>query len=289
MSNKVNMVEALAKLILQIDPKLAFTILEIGALPLEGSPEPFYCLVDYFPASKIVAFEVDQMLCDDLNLKSKDNIRYYCNALGGKTEKRNFYNTRHPMCSSLYKPNDKLLQLYNGMDVVDLETIEPIETIGLDEFVNQNNIGDIDFIKMDIQGAELEVLQGGEASLHSVCAILSEVEFIPLYENQPLFGEICKYLNDHDISFHHFLGIAGRALKPLILNNNVNHPSQHMWSDAFFIKDLTKVEKMKDQELLKLAVMCAVYNIPDVIVFCLNHYDQRKGTNLQNQFMSLFN
>lgn len=288
MSNKVNMVEALSKLINKVDPNLDFTIMEIGALPLEGAPEPFYCLIDYFPKSKIIAFEVDQALCDDLNSKVDKRIKYYCNAIGRKTETRKFYNTKHPMCASLYKPNEKLLHLFNGLEVVDLVSIETIDTISLDEFVTQNDIGEIDFIKMDIQGAELEVLQGGHNSLGSVSAILSEVEFIPLYEDQPLFGDVCSFLAEQDLCFHHFLGIAGRALKPLTLNNNPNFPSQHMWSDAFFIKDLTKIESVNDQKLLKLAVMSAVYEAPDVVVFCLQHYDKRCGTNLQNQFIGLF-
>jgi FkbM family methyltransferase len=289
MSDQVNMVLELSKLIQRVEPELKFTIMEIGALPLGESPEPFYSLIDYFPKSKIIAFEVDQMLCDDLNSKANENIRYYCNAIGSKTETRTFYSTKHPMCSSLYKPDEKLLKLYNSLEVVEIESVGTMETISLDEFVSQNNIDDIDFIKMDIQGAELEVLQGGKDSLKSVCAILSEVEFIPLYEDQPLFGDVCSYLAKINLSFHHFLGIAGRALKPLVLNNNPYHPSQHMWSDAFFIKDLSKVELIKDQELLKVAVMSAVYNVPDVVVFCLSEYDKRKGTNFQNQFMRLFN
>jgi hypothetical protein len=40
-------------------PGLSFEILEIGAVPLGGAPEPFHRLLDDFPGSRIHAFELD--------------------------------------------------------------------------------------------------------------------------------------------------------------------------------------------------------------------------------------
>lgn len=66
------------------------------------------------------------------------------------------------MCSSLYKPNEKLVSLYNNMEVAMLKSIESIETDSLDYFTKENSIESVDFIKIDIQGAELDVFQGGQ-------------------------------------------------------------------------------------------------------------------------------
>src|SRR5499426_4486943 len=41
---------------------LTFMVLEIGARPLEGQPEPFHDLLDLFPGSQIAAFEIDEKL-----------------------------------------------------------------------------------------------------------------------------------------------------------------------------------------------------------------------------------
>jgi FkbM family methyltransferase len=57
----------------------------------------------------------------------------------------------------------------------------------LDEWALANDIRQIDFLKLDTQGAELDVLRGGEQSLSPVRALEIEVEFNPIYIGQPLF------------------------------------------------------------------------------------------------------
>ncbi len=111
-------IEKLGKLVSQFSPDLSFTMLEIGALPLEGQQEPFHKLLDIFPKSRVIAFEVDEKLCKDLNKKSRSNIKYFPTALGRTDGEQTFYETAHPMCSSLYKPDESLMRKYNTLDVV---------------------------------------------------------------------------------------------------------------------------------------------------------------------------
>ena len=145
------------------------------------------------------------------------------------------------MCSSLYEPNEELISLYNNFEVAYLKSKSIIETISLDEFLNKNSIKSLDFIKIDVQGAALDVFKGGTKALKDVLKIVCEVEFIPIYKDQPLFGDVCKFLNDYDLMFNKFLGLAGRCLKPITLNNNPNIPSQHFWSDAIFIRHVQNI------------------------------------------------
>jgi hypothetical protein len=49
-------------------------------------------------------------------------------------------------------------------------------------------------LKIDVQGAELEVLKGAEALLPLIDAIYCEVSFARLYEGQPLAEDIVQYL-----------------------------------------------------------------------------------------------
>ncbi len=289
MSNKSSksQVEELCKIISEISPSLSFTIFEIGALPITGAKEPFHNLVDYFPKSQIIAFEVDERLCRELNEKSKPNLNYFPVALGCKDDECTFYETAHPMCSSLYEPNGKLLEKYMNLEVATLKSTSALTTTSLNKFVYENSIKDADFIKIDIQGAELDVFRGGASVLKDIVFIVCEVEFIPLYINQPLFGDVCKYLSTQNLMFHKFLGIAGRTIKPIVMNNNPNFASQHMWSDAVFIRDIDELPKLSSTKLLKLGILAYIYGSKDVSYLCFKTYDERAETNIAQEMLSI--
>ena len=266
---------------------LKFEIVEIGAHPYGKQREPFHILLDFFPNSKIHAFEVDENECNKLNKLTKEGLKFHPYALGDKEEKRKFYETNHPMCSSLYEPNEKLLKLYNNLSVAYLKKISEIKTISLDSFVKKEKIDAIDFIKIDIQGAELDTFRGAETSIKNVLTIISEVEFLPLYNKQPLFGDVCSFLNSKDIMFHKFLGLSGRSLIPVILQNDANFPSQHMWSDAVFVKNILEINQLNDIQLLKLSIFAFLYGSPDLTFFCLLNYDKKRQTNVSETFKSI--
>jgi|TARA_B110000259_G_scaffold11218_1_gene12245 FkbM family methyltransferase len=270
-------------LIKSFDKSLKFEIIEVGAHPYEGKEELFYRLLDFFPNSKINAFEIDKAECQKLNKSSKNGVEFFPYALGYKEELRKFYETNHPMCSSLYEPDIELLKLYHNLEVSYLKNILEIKTISIDKFMEIEKIKSVDFIKIDIQGAELDVFKGANKCLENILSIVSEVEFIKIYKNQPLFGDVCSFLSEKDIMFHKFLGFGGRSLKPIIVNNDKNHATQLMWSDAIFIKNIFKIPKFSNSQLLKLAVFSYLYGSLDLTVFCLLNYDKKNKTNIVEQ------
>jgi FkbM family methyltransferase len=66
----------------------------------------------------------------------------------------------------------------------------------IDNFCEQNNINEIDILKLDVQGGEMLVLEGAIQMLSSkkINVIFMEVEFIEIYENQPLFHDMTVFL-----------------------------------------------------------------------------------------------
>ena len=278
--------EKLAEIINKNKIDCKFKILEIGALQIENSKPRFYKLLEYFPLSKIIGFEIEKDACDEMNSKAAKGIKYYPHALGEKNERRKLYITEHPMCTSLYKPIEILPKLYQNLQFMNLKKETEIETITLDTFAEQYSIEDVDFIKIDVQGAELDIFKGGKKLLKNVLKIVCEVEFIPLYQDQPLFADVTKYLNQNDFMFNKFVGIAGRTLKPTIFNNDLNVPSQLMWSDAIFIKQIEKIQTLSNEKLLKLSLLAAVYNSLDLTFFCLSIYDKNNSTTLAKDLMS---
>jgi FkbM family methyltransferase len=109
----------------------------------------------------------------------------------GKNEKTWDYGNKS---SSILKPTDNLKKIHEWLKFD--KTIE-IETLTLDKFCKDNNITEIDYIHMDVQGAEIMVLNGANRIISNIKAIWMEVENVELYTNQPLKEEVEKYMKKH--------------------------------------------------------------------------------------------
>ena len=73
------------------------------------------------------------------------------------------------------------------------EKIE-VNTTTLKRFCHTEKLNNIDFMHMDVQGAELKVLKGAGDTISNIKSIWLEVERIPLYKNQALKNEIEAFL-----------------------------------------------------------------------------------------------
>lgn len=69
-----------------------------------------------------------------------------------------------------------------------------VNTTTLKQFCTENKITSIDFIHMDVQGAELMVLQGAQDFIQHINMIWLEVEAVELYKNQPLKNDIENFM-----------------------------------------------------------------------------------------------
>ena len=76
------------------------------------------------------------------------------------------------------------------------------ETISIDDFVRRNVIKQIDFIKMDIEGAELLALQGAIETIRMFKPILA----IAIYHSMEDFINIPKWIVDLNLDYELFIG-----------------------------------------------------------------------------------
>ncbi|MRR39331.1 FkbM family methyltransferase [bacterium] len=150
---------------------------------------------------------------------------------------------------------------------------------------------DTDFLKIDVQGAEKMIFDNASRVLENTLVIQTEVEFVHLYKNQPLFADIDRCLRQHGFEFHRFLGTAGRAFKPLFMKDNINRPiSQTLWADAVYVKDFMHLDRLSEQKLLKYAViMHEVFRSVDLCHLVLAKYDLRTGRDLSRRYLNLIN
>ena len=96
----------------------------------------------------------------------------------------------------------------------------------MQEFVTRllNNIKKIDILKIDVQGAEIEVLKGALDMLKKgkIKLIYTETYFEQQYVNQPLFHDISQLLYKHNF-------VLQDIYDPYFSKNNM------LWCDSIFV------------------------------------------------------
>ena len=106
-----------------------------------------------------------------------------------------FYVTEASVCSSLLPPNVASMSRLGldgpGFRCSTVEKTISVDTTVLDAYIRA---GGVDYARLDVQGADLAVLRGGKAALREILALQIEVEFVELYQGQPLFAEVDTYI-----------------------------------------------------------------------------------------------
>lgn len=87
-----------------------------------------------------------------------------------------------------------LPELTNNHSWLRFEKQINVETISLNSFFIANQIDEVDFVHMDVQGAELKVLEGAKDFITKIKAVWLEVAEIELYKSQPLKVDIERFM-----------------------------------------------------------------------------------------------
>jgi FkbM family methyltransferase len=77
---------------------------------------------------------------------------------------------------------------------------QTVRVAPLDDYVSTTGIPLPDFIKLDVQGFELDVMKGAEYCLSQARWVLCEVSFLQYYRDQPLFEDVAAFLHARGFS-----------------------------------------------------------------------------------------
>jgi hypothetical protein len=171
--------------------------------------------------------------------------------------------------SSLLEPDPSSLGFFNlATRFGHVDSVISLETRRLDDIAL---IGQIDFLKMDIQGAELMVLQHGRHKLKQAIAVQTEVSFITLYQDQPAMGEIDGELRRQGFIPHCYADIKKWPISPVVVNNNPRAAlNQLLEADVVYVRDITKPDAMSNEQLKHLALVAHYcYHSLDLAGRCL--------------------
>jgi len=154
----------------------------------------------FFPKKYNNFFE--EILIEPIKSESEklDKKKYVFNkGLWSKKEKKKLYILDKRLgSSSMYEPNQESFDVHNikNKDYANYDitrTLE-IECDSLNNLLRENNIQDLDYLKIDTQGAELEILKGiGE---YKPMLIRVEMHIFTMYKNVPGWQKLLTFLYD---------------------------------------------------------------------------------------------
>jgi len=152
-------------------------------------------------------------------------------ALGPKTGSSSFNFLDDHTGSSFLDVEDDLKIISPNYSVKETSTVE---VITLDEFLTVN--GYVDFLKIDAQGFDLEVLKGGVNSLRNqeIGLVMIEFTVAKQYVNQYSLGDLFQFMNSFDYRLHSFLRLIHTS-KGYLYFGDVLFCSPKQWIQRGFL------------------------------------------------------
>ena len=178
-------VDYLANLSKEITPAVIY---DIGACVLHWTNEA----KRIWPMSKFVVFEA-MTECEPIYKEHR--LDYSVGVLSDEDGKVvEFYqNTTHPGGNSYYKENSEVNP--NADAYFNEQHLRRVSTFTIDTVVKRNNFPLPDLIKMDVQGAELDVLKGAATTLSHCKDLILELQKVEYNKGAPLRDEVIAYLD----------------------------------------------------------------------------------------------
>ena len=183
--------------------------------------------------------------------------------------------------SSAFEPNYEFLKLFNDDQRFHIKSKENMNTDTLDNQLLKNKIKQLDFMKIDVQGSELNVLKGSTNSLKNIIGLEIECEISELYSNQPLLGNILEFLSSKEF---HLFDLKRYYWKRKNAKINNDKKGQLIFVDALFFKqpEMLIIEFENDYlKLLKGYYLYLFYGYTDLAQIILNYLNKK---NLIDQY-----
>ena len=241
-------------------PERLTAVLDIGANPIDGDP-PYKNMLKSGLCS-VVGFDPQAGALAELERRKGPHERYLPFAVGDGTE-RTLHVCRAPGMTSLLKPDPAQLALFNEFPMLGhIEKEMTIKTHRLDDI---DAVEHVDFLKIDIQGSELDVLKAGQRKLSKAIAIQTEISFVTLYQNQPTMGMMDVALREMGFIPHCLAEMKRWPIAPVQVDNDPRKPlRQLLEADIVYVRDFSNLKNMDGEQWKHLAL---------VAHYCYNSFD----------------
>ena len=254
------------KLLSLLSPGQLTHVVDVGANPIDGDP-PYKNMLSQGLCT-VTGFEPQKEALTALNQRKGPLETYLPQALGAGGQ-ATLNVCEYSGWTSLLQPSPAALTVFPQFQP-NAKVIEQIQllTHKLDDI---SEVRPFDLLKIDVQGAEMDVFQGAIHHLKNAVAIQTEVSFIALYENQPTFGQVDVYLRALGFVPHGFVDIKRWPIAPLQFHGSAQQSiHQLLEADIVYVKDFVNPASMSVEQLKQLSlIMHHCYQSHDLSARCI--------------------
>ena len=185
-------------------------------------------------------------------------------AVAGNRGTRDFHVLEWAAGSSLLEPDPAICGRYPYIgDYIRIQKTLQVETRTLDEALEGEGLPAVDFLKLDTQGSELEILMAAPRTVSSALGMEIEAEFIAQYRGQPLWAEVHAFMSGQGFEL---MDLRRQYWKRKVA---LEHPApgrgQIVFADALYMKSPERLlEEGGDERLFRAVEMYAVYGKRDL-------------------------
>jgi len=225
-----------------------------------------------------VGVEPDKDECERLNRTTRSrrspwrSLRYIPVGLAREEGRRDLYISRHRGSSSMLGALPGVACRYMRKENFTVEKTVTVDTLGFDDALTRFGIGSPAYIKIDVEGMEKEVFDGGAGALGNVLAVRTEVAFTRTRSCQPLYHEIDSLLRSYGLVPFGFLELhewrrTTRRKHPLAGHRSVPFSrGQLIHGDVVYLRDVATIEESDEAgtgRMLQLAALALCYEFVD--------------------------
>lgn len=189
-------------------------IIDVGAFEGEWTKEVQGIFID----ASYLMVEAQSSKEDKLKLLKSNKVDYKISLLGPTSGQKAKFYINETVSSALPE---------SAKD--DQEFVE-IPMFTLDEILTEKSFTDADFLKLDVQGFELEVLKGASNILNKVEVVLMEVSLIEINKGAPLIKDVINFMDEYAFVCYDICSMIRRPL------------DKALWqTDLIFVKKNSKL------------------------------------------------